>query len=91
LDLLQQLFIFGFPFGESLGKEITASSTTISSIRNNQIQVNGGMNPGNSGGPVVDVKGNVVGVAVAGIKDTNINFAIPADAVYDLISREKLR
>lgn len=91
LDLLQQLFIFGFPFGESLGKEITASSTTISSIRKDQIQVNGGMNPGNSGGPVVDAKGNVIGVAVAGIKNTNINFAIPADAVYDLIAREKLR
>lgn len=91
LDLLQQLFIFGFPFGESLGKEITASSTTISSIRKDQIQVNGGMNPGNSGGPVVDAKGSVIGVAVAGIKNTNINFAIPADAVYDLIAREKLR
>jgi S1-C subfamily serine protease len=83
----QQVYVFGFPFGETLGKNITVSTSSVSSLRKDKdgvltrVQVNGGMNPGNSGGPVVDAGGNVVGVAVAGIKGTQINFAVPGDRV----------
>jgi S1-C subfamily serine protease len=90
LTELQKVYIFGFPFGVSLGKEVTVSESTISSLRRNkdglfnQIQVNGGMQPGNSGGPVVDARGNVVGVAVAGISGTNINFAVPGEKVVGM-------
>ena len=83
----QEVYVFGFPFGENLGKNITVSTSSVSSLRKDkdgilaQVQVNGGMNPGNSGGPVVDSAGNVIGVAVAGIRNTQINFAIPGDAV----------
>jgi S1-C subfamily serine protease len=94
--LLQRLFVFGFPFGEQLGTEITVSETSVSSLRKDQgtgrlsaIQVRGGMNPGNSGGPVVDVKGNVVGVAVAGIQGTDINFAIPGEVVQEFLARQR--
>src|SRR5207253_2330346 len=72
LTELQKVYIFGFPLGAGLGKEISASESSISSFRRDadgslfQIQVNGGMHPGNSGGPVVDSRGVVVGVAVAG-------------------------
>ncbi len=39
------------------------------------------LNPGNSGGPFFDRRGRVVGVATAGMKDSqNINFAIRTDA-----------
>src|SRR5437868_5326751 len=60
LTELQKVYIFGFPLGTGLGREITASESSISSFRKDadgslfQIQVNGGMHPGNSGGPVVD-------------------------------------
>src|SRR5947208_1604732 len=73
----QTVYVFGFPFGESLGKNITVSTTSVSSLRKNEfdrvskIQVNGGMNPGNSGGPVIDATGRVVGVAVSGILGTS--------------------
>ena len=39
------------------------------------------MHPGNSGGPVTDGKGQVVGVAVSGIRGTQLHFAIPGEAV----------
>ncbi|GAB4157630.1 MAG: hypothetical protein Tsb009_34770 [Planctomycetaceae bacterium] len=87
----QKVYVFGFPFGEELGKNITVSSSSISSLRKDtkgqlsQVQVNGGMNPGNSGGPVVDGNGNVIGVAVAIIEGTQINFAIPGDSVSKLL------
>jgi len=88
---LQKVYIFGFPLGAELGKEITASESSISSFRKDldgflyQIQVNGGMHPGNSGGPVVDTRGVVVGVAVAGIRGTQINFAVPGEKVQGLV------
>src|SRR5262249_8603111 len=46
----------------------------------------GDMKPGNSGGPVIDEKGNVVGVSVAIIAGTRINFAVPAEYVHDIIN-----
>ena len=50
-----------------------------------QVQVNGGMNPGNSGGPVTDARGVVIGVSVSGIRGTQINFAIPGDLVRQVL------
>jgi tetratricopeptide (TPR) repeat protein/S1-C subfamily serine protease len=91
LGLVQKVYIFGFPFGASLGKNITVSESSVSSIRKDadgvatQVQVNGGMHPGNSGGPVVDSRGVVVGVAVAVIRGTQINFAVPGERVQEVL------
>lgn len=93
--LTQKLFVFGFPLGDALGAEISVRPTTVSSLRKDEaghlhkIQVEGGMTFGNSGGPVVDVKGNVVGVAVSGIKGETINFAIPGEMVQQLLAKQR--
>jgi S1-C subfamily serine protease len=86
----QDLYVFGFPLGDAAGKEITVSTTTVSSLRKENgvltaVQVNGGMHPGNSGGPLTDRAGQVVAVAVAGIRGTTINFAIPGDQVEPFV------
>jgi S1-C subfamily serine protease len=87
----QKVYIFGFPYGSELGKNITVSQSSISSLRRDevgglkQIQVNGGMHPGNSGGPVTDTGGTVIGVSVAIIQGTQINFAIPGAAVKQVL------
>jgi S1-C subfamily serine protease len=84
----QAVWIVGFPLGDQLGKEITVSSSSVSSLRGEpggaitRVQVNGGMHRGNSGGPVVDANGSVVGVAVSILINTQINFAVPADLVW---------
>jgi hypothetical protein len=87
----QKVYIFGFPLGSALGKNITITSSSIASLRRSdgilkQLQVNGGMHQGNSGGPVTDARGVVVGVSVAGIVGTTINFAIPGDFVKDIVN-----
>ncbi len=94
LTELQNVYIFGFPFGAQLGKEITVNKSSISALRRRggvlkEVQVNGGMNPGNSGGPVTDARGVVVGVSVAGIEGTQINFAVPGDFIRPLVERSK--
>lgn len=90
LTELQKVFIFGFPFGAQLGKNITVTASTVSSLRRNaygaidRVQVHGGMHPGNSGGPVVDTRGDVIGVSVAVLKNTQIHFAVPGDQVHTI-------
>lgn len=91
---LDRLFVFGFPLGSALGAEISVRPTQVTSLRHEggklkKIQVEGGMTFGNSGGPVVDVRGNVIGVAVSGIKDANINFCVPGEIVQQLLANRK--
>ncbi len=87
----QEVYVFGFPFGEDLGKNITVSPASVSSLRKDatgtleKVQVMGDMHPGNSGGPVVNSLGQVVGVSVSIIRGTRINFAIPAHQVKLLL------
>jgi predicted Zn finger-like uncharacterized protein len=91
LHELDEVYVFGFPLGERLGKEITIRPSSVSSLRKkggvlDRVQVNGGMDPGNSGGPVVDNNGDVVGVAVSGIPGRSINFAIPGERVHTILN-----
>jgi S1-C subfamily serine protease len=93
---LQNLFVFGFPLGDQLGAEISVRPTQVTALRHKggelkEIQVEGGMTFGNSGGPVVDVKGNVVGVAKSGIRNETINFCVPGEVVHQFLVREKKR
>ena len=78
----------GFPLGRSLGLEPTVSVGIISAKRNNRLQTDASLNPGNSGGPLLDMFGQVAGVVVsrvetnkAGRPVTGIGFAIPVNAV----------
>lgn len=89
--------ILGFPYGallQSGRRHPTATITlgTISSLTGNLsgdlgwIQLDGSVNPGNSGGPVVDRTGDLIGVTVAMIRGTKISFAIPSDRVERLLA-----
>jgi regulation of enolase protein 1 (concanavalin A-like superfamily) len=88
------VYIFGFPFGEklSMGKghpPVNVGRGQVSSLRHNEdeqltsILLDGALNPGNSGGPVVDAKGTLIGVSRATIRGANIGFTI---AVPELIA-----
>ncbi len=84
------IYTFGFPFGKVLATSkgspaITIGKGSISSLRLDDdgqlklVQIDGALNPGNSGGPVVDGQGRLVGVAVATISNSSgIGLAIPA-------------
>jgi regulation of enolase protein 1 (concanavalin A-like superfamily) len=91
------VYTFGFPLGERLasGKSnpaITISKGTISSLRQDEhgrlqrIQLDGELNPGNSGGPVVTADGKLVGIAVSKLVGTAIGFAIPPTDLTSLLN-----
>lgn len=51
------------------------------------IQTDAAINSGNSGGPLLDLNGQVVGINVAKVEDSsNIGFALPINSVKDIIS-----
>lgn len=86
----------GFPFGEELGSGgkrplVTITKGSVSSVRRGDdnritiVQVDGGIHPGNSGGPVLTEQGRLVGVAFAKLRGTNIGFAIPKQALTDTL------
>ncbi len=88
---------FGFPFGRrtAVGQEtypdITVLPSKITSLRRDNdrleaVQFDGQLNPGNSGGPVVDAMGRVVGVAVLTVPGAAINLAIPVGRLAEFLS-----
>jgi S1-C subfamily serine protease len=90
------VYAFGFPFGQALSltkgnPAMTVGKGSVSSIRENEfgqvarIQIDGDLNPGNSGGPVVDPKGRLIGVAVAKVKGTRIGMVIPAASLTKML------
>jgi S1-C subfamily serine protease len=74
-----EIIAFGFPFGTQLSLNrldppaVSVNIGAITSLRMKdnklqRIQVDAALNPGNSGGPLLDRRGTVVGVVVAGIR-----------------------
>lgn len=49
------------------------------------IQIEGGVDPGNSGGAAVDTNGNVVAVVVAQAPGTNMKYIIPSEYVIHML------
>jgi S1-C subfamily serine protease len=72
--------------GSPLGLEKTVTSGIVSAVGRrflqigDVIQIDAAINHGNSGGPVVDNEGRLVGIAFAGIEHyQGLNFAVPAE------------
>jgi len=72
--------------GSPLGLEKTVTSGIVSSLSRrflqigDVIQIDAAVNQGNSGGPVIDTSGRLVGIVFAGIPQfQGLNFAVPAE------------
>lgn len=80
-----------YAVGNPRGLEGTFSAGIVSSVRNvgddYLLQITAPVSPGSSGGPVVNSKGEVVGVSVATFKGgQNLNFAIPSSYLASLMA-----
>lgn len=75
-----------------LGRGITAQSGVFGQAESldNVIQTDAALNPGNSGGPLVDLNGEAIGINVAiSSQGENIGFAIPINKVKELVDNFK--
>jgi hypothetical protein len=81
-----------YAVGNPLGLEGTFSKGIISGIRKDKVQtlmqITAPISPGSSGGAILNIQGQVVGVAVATFKEgQNLNFAIPVNNLQALLSK----
>ncbi len=92
------VYAFGFPFGRILSFEeskfpaISVNSGRITSLRKKNgelelVQIDAELNPGNSGGPVLNESGQVIGIVQSGLMGTGVNFAIPVDKARKFLSQ----
>lgn len=87
--------VIGYPLGKELftftqaqTAETSLSTGVISKVSAKKIQIDASANPGNSGGPVFDRKGNVIAVLTQGLASMNaqnINFGTPIGQALDLV------
>jgi serine protease Do len=95
MEVGDPVLAIGNPFG--LSRTVTAgilSATGRHAIVENVnyqdfLQTDAAVNPGNSGGPLVNMHGEIVGIntAIVGPRYQGISFAIPSDMVHDVYNQ----
>ncbi|MCX7192420.1 MAG: trypsin-like peptidase domain-containing protein [Proteobacteria bacterium] len=100
------IIVFGYPLNWVLSSGGNLTPGTISALtglgnNTNQIQITAPIQPGSSGSPVMDKKGNVVGVVSMKLSDTkmvkstgsvgqNVNFAVNGQTVKSFLDANKV-
>ena len=105
-ELGEDIVAFGYPLSQTLSDSVKLTKGIVSSLSgldNNysQIQIDAAIQPGNSGGPVLNMNGQVIGVASAGLSKLymakkaafipeNVNFAVAAPALTTFLKANKI-
>ena len=98
----QEVFTLGFPFGDIMGTRSRLSTGHINSEYGLQddprlFQISNPLQPGNSGGPLYNNKGELVGIVVSGLNakyfyenvgiiPQNVNFAVKVSYIKNLVT-----
>lgn len=88
-ELMSDIVVAGYP----LGKSFKATPGMIQAFQDiesvgRMIDMSATLAPGNSGGPVLDGKGEVIGIATSIIRGYNFNLAIPVGNLIRFIDGE---
>ena len=103
----ENVIAVGFPLAGRLSDSVKITRGIVSSlsgINNNigQIQIDAALQPGNSGGPVLNESGELVGIASAGLNKLlmakedgyvpeNVNFAVASTIVSNILKSQKIK
>jgi S1-C subfamily serine protease len=106
-QILEPIIAAGYPFGDALSSSIKVTKGIISSLvglenNANELQIDAALQPGNSGGPIINEAGNLVAVAVArldasfalenfGVLPENTNFGIKVSALRSLLDARSVK
>lgn len=90
-DVGEEVFVLGYPLTSTMGDEIKLTTGVISSKTGFQgdvslYQISAPIQPGNSGGPLFDNKGDLIGIVNAKHKGAeNVGYAIKTSYLKNLI------
>ena len=106
VELGEDVLVSGYPYGDIFSSSIKVTKGIVSASRGmgddiGQFQIDAAVQPGNSGGPIYDENGNIVGVVVAqlnklnvakaiGSMPENVNFGIKASTVRQFLTSSGL-
>ena len=106
VELGEAVLVAGYPYGALVSDNIKVNKGIVSGLRGmgddtGQFQIDASVQPGNSGGPIYDENGNIVGVVVAqlnkrkfaeivGSMPENVNFGIKASTVRQFLNASGL-
>lgn len=69
-----------YAFGNPLGGATSASRGIVSAVSDRTVQTDAAVNPGNSGGPLLNDAGDVVGLVISkNAEAEGVSFAVPVD------------
>lgn len=87
----EDIFVLGYPLTSTMGDEIKLTTGVISSKSGFQgdlslYQISAPIQPGNSGGPLFDAKGDIIGIVSAKHREAeNVGYAIKASYLRNLM------
>ncbi|OGD31213.1 hypothetical protein A2V94_05055 [Candidatus Atribacteria bacterium RBG_16_35_8] len=94
VETQDDLFIVGYPWTSNIGQENIMNPTTTNGTISGRLmlsgmevfQIQGDARPGNSGGPVLNKDGQVIGILTMGTDETN-NYLRPSNDIKEILSR----
>ncbi len=92
LEAGQETFAIGSPLGSKYAFSVTRGVISGFPLIENRSYIQSDVNvqPGSSGGPLIDALGNVIGITVSGVAyegaPAGMNFFIPATELFDALS-----
>ena len=105
-ELGEDIVAFGYPLVDKLSDSVKLTKGIVSALsgpHNNTalIQIDAALQPGNSGGPVLNMSGQVVGIASSGLAKLkmakeqqvlpeNVNFAVAAPTIASFLKANKI-
>jgi len=78
-----EVLALGYPLGQQFVK---STNGIISGHEHHMIQMSAAINPGSSGGPLVDINGDVIGINSSGVVEAqNVGYAIPCNILKTIL------
>lgn len=88
----ERTYGLGHPYAQAASGRLagtlafSASEGIISAVGERVLQTDAALNPGNSGGPLVDEFGNILGIVSVKLSADNLSFATRASLLHELVA-----